>query len=174
MSDDYKSRIIKAINKFETKHTLVNDKPKRHNEKPEKEVERDVLLWLRKIDCFINVYDSAAQPDSYNNFKRVHVKTGTPDLIGCTAEGVFIAIELKAPGRRSTLKEHQRYFLNRVIKNNGFAACIDSVDRLRDLYNAWIRLEDPEMKENLLLLDLPDLPKKDQDTRPLFSDDDKY
>lgn len=164
-SDDYKARIIKAINKFETKHVLVNDKPKRHNEKPEKEVEKEVLAWLRKIDCFINVYDSAAQPDSYNSIKRVHVKSGTPDLIGCTAEGVFIAIELKAPGRRSTLKEHQRYFLTRVINNNGFAACIDSVSNLRDLYNAWIRT-DINDRADLLLKDLPALSKVE--SGPLF------
>jgi len=167
--NDYKKRITDAINKFETKHSLVKENvPRRKNETPEKTVEKDVLVWLRKIGCFVNVYDSALQPDAYSGPVRVAARSGTPDLLGCTNEGMFVAIELKAPGRRSTLKEHQREFLIRVIRNNGFACCTDSQSHLKELYNNWARL-DIDARIKLLLIDLPVSRKSSQDV-PLFDD----
>lgn len=167
-SDDYKSRIIKAINKYETKNLLSNNTPKRKNNAPEKEVEREVLAMLRRMGCFVNVYDSALQPDSYTGPVRVAARSGTPDLIGCTNNGMFLAVELKAPGCRSKLREHQRQFLINTINNNGFGCVTDNHSHLHKLYSEWLLLNQDQRRE-LLLNDLPKQSVKV--SRNLFDDE---
>ena len=69
---------------------------KKKNGTPEKLVEKDVLLWCRNNGWFINVVESkavfSAKSGIYHHGQTVQ---GTPDLIGCSNTGVFVAIELK-------------------------------------------------------------------------------
>jgi hypothetical protein len=66
---------------------------------------------------------------------------GFADCVGVTPYfGVAAYIELKAPGRRSTLKPHQRDFLLGKISMGAFAVCIDSVELLSETYNEWLAL----------------------------------
>lgn len=77
------------------------------------------------------------------------LKEGTPDVVGCSNEGIAVFIELKAPGRLSTLRESQRHFLEKKIMANSFAVVVDSIDRLSSLYNQWM-----VMRKELRLIDM--------------------
>lgn len=52
---------------------------------------------------------------------------GIADLIG-VVNGRFFALEVKVPGRRSTLTDLQAAFLENVERHGGLAACVTSVD----------------------------------------------
>lgn len=155
MSDDFKARIIKAINKFETKHVLVNDTPKRRNEKPEKEVERQVLILAKSKNWFVKVIEAkGTYSEQAKRYMQGQVKKGTADIIGVDENGFHLEIELKAAGRRSTLKEHQRLNLIEVINRNGFGCVTDNHYHLNNLYCEWLLLN-PNQRRELLLNDLP-------------------
>tara|TARA_R110000744_G_scaffold166967_1_gene284253 strand:- start:67 stop:336 length:270 start_codon:yes stop_codon:yes gene_type:complete len=52
-------------------------------------------------------------------------KRGTPDLLVCL-KGKFYAIEVKAPGKLSTVSEIQKYQLNKIIEAGGVAIISDN------------------------------------------------
>lgn len=146
---------------------LKNNSPKKKNGRPEKLVEKEVLAWCREQGWFINVVESkavfSAKSGIYHTGQTV---AGTSDLIGCTNTGLFVAIELKSSGRRSTLREAQRRYICEVISRSGFAVCVDSVECL---VKAWSDFQHSENKKQALLKMLPQ--EKEQDNKPLFEDD---
>ncbi len=82
---------------------------------------------------------------------------GVADIFGCSAEGVAVFIELKAPGRRCTLKEHQRAFLIAKINAGAFGVCVDSVECLAGAWSEFShrRKMDTQLAKALLLSHLP-------------------
>ena len=52
-------------------------------------------------------------------------KRGTPDLIACL-NGKFYAIEVKAPGKLSTVSEIQKYQLKKITEAGGVAILSDN------------------------------------------------
>lgn len=52
--------------------------------------------------------------------------SGLPDIIGCY-KGRFVALEVKMPGRLSTLSKRQRLVLSRVRHSGGTAAVVVDV-----------------------------------------------
>lgn len=52
-------------------------------------------------------------------------KRGTPDLIACL-NGKFYAIEVKAPGKLSTVSEIQKYQLKKITEAGGVAIISDN------------------------------------------------
>lgn len=106
--------------------------------KPEKMLETQVLYWCRSRNWKVHVVDSkAVYSIAAGRFLNSQAPVGFPDIVGMTNEGIFVGIELKAKGRRATLKPHQRMFLLDCIKHNGFAVCVDSVELLSELYHSW-------------------------------------
>jgi hypothetical protein len=65
------------------------------------------------------------------------LKAGYADVSGNTYDGLSIYIELKAPGKRSTLRDNQRDFLVKKIKSGCFAGVVDSVSCLETLWNNY-------------------------------------
>lgn len=63
---------------------------------------------------------------------KFNSEPGASDIIGVLACGALAAVECKAPGRLGDLKPHQASFLDEVRKRGGFAACVDSVERLAE------------------------------------------
>jgi len=63
-------------------------------------------------------------------------KSGVPDLLLCY-EGLFIGIELKAPGRRGEKNRgatpRQMLNLRSIRDNGGYAAIVDSVQEFRQV-----------------------------------------
>lgn len=123
--------------------------------KPEKLVEQQVLAWCFKNNMFVKVFDSkAVWSPAAKMFKRsLNMSVGTPDIVGVDSSGMFIGIELKAPGKEKVCRLEQRQFLEQVINHNGFGCVISSIEQLESLY-----LEFKEKKDKTLLLNA--LPKK--------------
>lgn len=58
--------------------------------------------------------------------------TGTSDIIGCTPDGKFLAIEVKTPERRNEVTEPQQNFIDNMIKRGGVAFSATSVDETKE------------------------------------------
>lgn len=163
--------VASAIKKYSKKQLKEQDtlRKRKPNQRPEKELtEKPVLAYLRGRGFFVFVVESAAV---YNpragQYLRGQAQQGTPDLIGVDSYGNHLAIELKAPQRRSTLRPAQREHLLNVIEKNGFASVTDSVKHLSNLYEQWINEPDLEKRREILINDLP-RPKTQSDNSPLF------
>lgn len=166
--DDYKKRVQDALNKHALSQMPKTPKSGRRNknQSPEKLVQNECLHWLRLQGFAVHVIDSKATYSlSSQTYRSSTVKPGFSDLVGCDNNGIFLAIELKAKGKLSTLKPHQRQFLEEKIKRGAFAVCVDSVDLLKTLYRNW-NLVTGEPAKLYLLHSLP--PKKESSLDPLF------
>lgn len=53
--------------------------------------------------------------------------TGLPDIIGCY-KGRFVGLEVKVPGRESTLTPRQSLILSQILAAGGIAQMITSVE----------------------------------------------
>lgn len=61
--------------------------------------------------------------------------SGVPDFL-CCWEGLMLAIETKAPGRRKNLTEMQKVQIEGIRGSGGAALVIDDVAQLEDYFNA--------------------------------------
>lgn len=164
----HKKNIEQAIKRYMDKnHKLeTTSKPKSKNQKPEKLVELQVLEWCRKQGWHVSVVESKAVfSASAGRYLSGQVKAGFPDVVGLTQQGLFVAIELKAPGRRSTLRDQQRAYLNQVICRHGFGLVVDCAEYLEKCYQGFLHSDD---KKNYLLSLLPK--SKDTGSDVLFED----
>lgn len=166
MDESIKKRIEGAINNYVKKNDPNSStEPKRKNEKPEKEVEKAILQWAKNKGWFINKVESKAiYSKAFGNFHYSETKSGTPDLLGCNSQGVFVAIEVKAPGKRSTLRENQRAYLLEVIARGGFAYCCDNVETLNQVFSEWLNVNN----RKAYLLNLMPKEKESENKKPLF------
>lgn len=168
---DKKQSVKNAIDRYLAKQ-LGQSKPKRKNKSPEKEVQQRLFPVLEMLGIFANVVESkAVYSASAGRYLSGQAASGFPDLIGCNNAGCIVAIELKSPGKRSTLRPAQRAFLLRVIASNGFACVTDSVDHFSAIYSKWL-LSDSALKKSVLMNDLPVKRNVTNLDDVLFSDDD--
>ena len=128
--------------------------------KPEKRVEQEVRFWCARNGIWTEVYDSkATYSEAKGRYSRsLGLPVGTPDLQGVSQEGLAVTIELKAPGKIENVSLDQYQFLLRVLDHHGFAAVIDSVERLDLLWKEWNSLrKDQDLKtaSKYLLSHLP-------------------
>ena len=155
MQDDVKKRIENAVGNYIKKHCADTSKLKRTHGRPEKEVEKSVMQWLSSQNIFAQVIESKAVfSQAAGRYLSGQASAGFPDLVGINCHGAFLAIELKAQGRRSTVKQHQLDFLLKIISMNGFACVTDSVLHLSSLYFSWVNAP-LENRQTILLNDLP-------------------
>jgi hypothetical protein len=91
---------------------------------PEGRVKKAVKEWLkaRGIFFFMPVSNGMGQ-------------VGIPDFI-CCANGHFLAIETKAPGKRKNTTPNQDRVITEIHKSGGAAVVIDDVAQLEDI-EAW-------------------------------------
>jgi len=77
---------------------------KRHR-KPERAIQKAILVWLRTQGCLVAVTDAGAAYRA-GSFGADTVPAGWPDITGLLPDGRFIGIECKAPrGRQSTVQK---------------------------------------------------------------------
>lgn len=116
---------------------------------PEKQVEQEVMQWLKANAFSVDIFDSKAtwSPGAKTFRKNRSLVEGCADLLGVSREGYFVAIELKAPKKETVCRAEQRAFLERKIRSNGFGIVVSSVDALSDSWSSWLALR----KENKLL-----------------------
>jgi len=102
---------------------------------PEKKVEKEVLSYCQEMGWFVTVVESKAVfSKALGIYRAGMTKKGFPDLIGCDNNGYVLAIELKAPGRLSTLRHEQKVFLDEIKSRGGFSAVVSNAQMLHDLY----------------------------------------
>lgn len=129
-----KMSVREALEKYSVMQ-LKEDKRKRKNKKPEKDVQIECQQWFSMQGWDGNIYEAKG---GYNNtYGIIAVVAGHPDWAGNDQMGRSCWVEFKAKGRISTLQYNQRLFLLRKIDTNCFAIVTDSVERLRDTYNVW-------------------------------------
>lgn len=84
-------------------------------------------------------------PDG-NREKKFFVRfaeKGQADIIGYTNEGFFIAIEVKAPGKKRTITEEQEAFLSGVRQAGGLAILADCLEDVISALDKWKGAEEP-------------------------------
>lgn len=132
--------------------------PKRKNAKPEFEVRKAVMAWLRANGFSCNVIEAkAVYSYEAGRYTQGQTAPGVADLFGCTPDGLGCFIELKAPDRRSTLRPGQREFLISKIQLGCFAVVVDSVECLSLAWAEFThrRKMDPQLAKTFLLRHLP-------------------
>lgn len=155
MSNSRRESTLAAMNKFIAKSAKSN-KPKRTNQRPEKIVECEVIQWLRNNQFFVHVVESKAVWNAHaGRYLTGQTVVGFPDVVGCTAQGLHVAIELKAPGRLSTLRPQQAEYLRKAICRGCFAVVVDSVPLLISIYEKWVSIREREGRITYLLSCLP-------------------
>lgn len=179
MSDEHKKRISDALNKYSAKQLeVIKPEVRSHNEKPEKEVEKACLKWMRDRGWSVNIFESKAVWNaSAGAWTQQGLKAGTCDLMGNTDTGLAVAVEFKAPGALSSFNTEKRYlqkkFIVDKINSNSFAAVIDSVERLEIIFKRWSELlPDRNAARNYLLSMLPQQREKTRlKSEKLFDDE---
>lgn len=169
MSIDYKARTKKALEGYFKKQDISQDlamKPKQKRGKPEKLVEKDVLIWCKQKGFCVDVVEAkAVYSVSTGRYTGRVTSFGLSDIIGNTKDGLFVCIELKSPGRRvgSALHPRQREFLIKKIKTNAFAVMADSVAYIDKTWTHFCLLPTTEQRISYLLNELPDHAHRSQD-----------
>lgn len=149
------------INFAKRKREELDSKKTTHKkyEKPEAKFVEQLMTHLKNRGFFINKYESKFIKKQHKNgisWQSSGVRKGHPDTLGCDDKGHILAIEVKAPGKRSssTIRPDQVAFLTRIINNNGFGVCVDSIELFDEFYDTWIKLPINE-RSNYLLKCLP-------------------
>ncbi len=122
------------------------------NKKPEKEVEKTVMGWLRWHGFSCDVIESKAVFSAkLGRYMHSQAVPGMADIIGNNKDGIGIYIELKAPGKISNVSEAQDKFIREKIETNCFACVVDSSTLLEKIYQAWVSIGDLAEKRLFLI-----------------------
>ena len=103
--------------------------PRWRRGKPERAVQKAILLWLRARGCLVAVTDAGAAYRA-GSFGADTVPTGWPDITGLLPDGRFIGVECKAPDGRQSLV--QKSIEAEIRKRSGIyvlAKCVEDVER---------------------------------------------
>ena len=86
---------------------------------------RKIMVALSESGCFVLRTNAGVYYDNQGN--RVTIGfPGLSDLVGCTAEGRFFALEIKMPGEKP--RPNQLAFLDAMRKNGAIAGWCTSVE----------------------------------------------
>ncbi len=135
----------KALDSYMSRQIPRSDtNRKKHNAKPEKEVERACLNWMRDPErgWSVQIYSASATFNPVQGrWMAQSMKAGTVDCQGLMPDGTFVAVEFKAPGalRRFNLpKNHrQKEYLVEKIRMNAFGCVCDSARRLAEIFDGY-------------------------------------
>lgn len=105
----------------------------------EADIMREIQLALSRLGCRAFRNNVGVAKTDTGSVIRFGLTVGSSDLIGWTASGRFLAIEVKRPGKNPT--KEQRNFLDAVTKAGGIAGVArsveDAVEIVRRDSNAW-------------------------------------
>jgi len=63
----------------------------------------------------------------YKSIKTIMVSVkGTSDILACSPTGLYVAIEVKAPGKMNTVSPLQKHFIKEINKRGGLAFATDN------------------------------------------------
>lgn len=146
-----------AIHAFIKRECAPESKPEpvRKNKKPERETEKAVLRWARNNGFYLHVVEASRYDSLLGKMGEARAEAGMSDLIGNTPNGLACFVELKAKDRRSALSEQQRHFLVQKIKQNCFAAVVDSSSYIDQVWKGFCSCETSEKRQAYLMECLP-------------------
>jgi hypothetical protein len=99
--------------------------PRAPRAKPERAVQRAILIFLRVRGCLVAVTDAGAAYRA-GSFGADTVPPGWPDITGVMPDGRFIGVECKAQGGRQS--PVQKVMEEAIRKRNGIYILARSVD----------------------------------------------
>ncbi len=149
MANEKKESTRRALEKFferdakrVEKENGVGSSRKKKNEKPEKNVERACVEWMRGMNWEVEIFEAKSTFDPRRGvWRNQSMKAGVCDCLGTMPCGTPVAIEFKALGKLATFSQlkntRQIEYLTRKIEYYAFGAVVDSVDRLIHIYNEW-------------------------------------
>lgn len=109
-------------------------RPRRRRAKPERAVQKAVLLWLRAHGAIVAVTDAGAAYRAGAFFGDA-LPAGWPDLTGVLPDGRFIGVECKAPGGRQS--PAQKRIEREIRKRHGlYVLARSETDVQRELEHA--------------------------------------
>ena len=86
---------------------------------------RKIMVALSERGCFVLRTNAGVYFD--NNGNRITIGfPGLSDLIGCTRDGRFFALEIKMPGEKP--RQNQLDYLESMRRNGAIAGWCDSVE----------------------------------------------
>lgn len=152
-----------------SKKQLPKKKRAKKNKSPEKEVEKKIMALLKRYDFDCFVVDSKAHMGANGAYYAQSAKSGCSDIVGVAPNGLGVFIELKAPGRLKTVKDHQLMFLEGKIKRGAFGAVIDSEELFLRLWETFMSYRKNSKAEGYqyLISELP-RPVPKEDNSPIF------
>lgn len=148
-----------ALKRYYQRQARQASKRRRTNGRPEWElVKKPILAWAKDNGwCLSSIESRAVYDPAAGRYVHGMAVAGTADLFGNAPCGTAVYLELKAPGRRSTLKPHQHDFLVQRISTNAFAGCIDSLESFIQLWDKFkqAQTQGASTARDFLLGDLP-------------------
>ena len=84
----------------------------------EQDVQRKIIKYLESL------------PNSWVVKTISTNKRGTPDILACV-NGRFVAIEVKALGKLSTVSKLQQYQIDRINSSGGFSIAVDNLEDVK-------------------------------------------
>lgn len=102
------------------------------NSTSEQDIVNAILQYLQLNRCLVWRQNQGGMKASYNGktrFVRFSRVSGISDIIGMTANGRFLALEVKKPGKKP--EPHQQEFLERVRAHGGIAECVHSIEEVQ-------------------------------------------
>ena len=99
--------------------------PRRRRRKPERAVQKAILLWLRAQGAVVAVTDAGAAYRAGAFFGDA-IPAGWPDITGLLPSGRFVGIECKAPGGRQSAV--QKAMERKIRRRNGIYILARSVE----------------------------------------------
>lgn len=102
----------------------------RHRGKPERAVQKAILIYLRARGCLVAVTDAGAAYRA-GSFGADTVPAGWPDITGLLPDGRFIGVECKSPsGRQSSV---QKQMEEAIRRRNGIYVLARSIDDVEEV-----------------------------------------
>lgn len=92
---------------------------------PESKVKQSIKRWLNAQGIY-----------SFSPIGSAFGTHGVPDII-CCVRGLFVAIEVKAPGKLSNTTANQKRHIADIKKSGGVAFVVDSLDLLKELWHEY-------------------------------------
>jgi len=112
-------------------------RPRRRRGKPERAIQKAILLWLRANGCLVAVTDAGAAYRAGAFFGDA-IPAGWPDITGLLPNGRFIGVEVKT--KRGRQSDAQKRIEREIRKRDGIYVLARSVEDVqREIEEAHAR-----------------------------------
>lgn len=99
----------------------------------EADIQKVCIQWLQ-AKGFFPIRVNSAGIKVGDRYFRANSQPGCSDVLCCAPDGGFVAIEFKRPKGKPT--EQQKQFLGEIVRRNGLALVVSSVDQLEQALRA--------------------------------------